>query len=62
MGTLPTSEFPPDGDVGDDGDGDDGDDGDSYDGDDDDDVDGGDDDDGDVILSLTQGDHLPESG
>ena len=56
MGTLPTFEFPPDGDVGD------GDDGDSYAGDDDDDCDGGDDDDGDVILSLTQGDHLPESG
>ena len=54
MGTLPTSEFPPDGDVGDVGDDGDGDDGDSYDGDDD--------DDGDVILSLTQGDHLPESG
>ena len=59
MGTLPTSEFPPDGDVGDVGDDGDGDDGDSY---HDDDVDGGDDDDGDVILSLTQGDHLPESG
>ena len=62
METLPTSEFPPDGDVVDDGDDGDGDDGDDYDGDDDDDGDDGDDDDGDVILSLTQGDHLPESG
>ena len=53
MGTLPTSEFPPDGDVVDDGD-----DGDGDDGDDGDDIDNGDDDDD---ASLRPGAWCPSS-